>query len=176
MSLDVLSDDHPLAQELASLRNAVAHYQKETYNVSLNLQRHALESANTLQQLQSSQSENAYLRKELEAYRALNAGQNAGDPRESIKIQELSLALRHLSDKLDLAEQALLTRNEELITARRDRDAAKHSQEAAYTLAIRLRNELENCRAGEHNLLNRVKTAEEERRVCLYIAFETSLH
>ena len=166
MSIDSLDGEHPFILELSSLRNAVNHYQRETYNVSLTLQRHALESANVIQQLQATRYENAYLRKELEAYRATTSGGNyKEDARESIRVQELTLALRRLSDKLDLAEQAIMTCKEELAITCKDRDIARQSTDLAYATAVRLRGELESCRAGERDLLSRVRAAEEERRV-----------
>ena len=77
----------------------------------------------------------------------------------------ITLALRRLSDKLDLAEQAIMTCKEELAITCKDRDIARQSTDLAYATAVRLRGELESCRAGERDLLSRVRAAEEERRV-----------
>lgn len=78
-------------------------------------------------------------------------------------MQELTLALRRLSDKLDATDEALLKRNQELANVRADRDRSKHAADNAFALAARLRAEVEAAFVVERELRARVKAAEEER-------------
>jgi len=80
-------------------------------------------------------------------------------------VQELTLALRRLSDKLDATDDALLQRNQELAYARADVSRATHVADNAFALAARLRAEVEAASAIERELRARVKAAEEERSI-----------
>ncbi|EJD05769.1 uncharacterized protein FOMMEDRAFT_145188 [Fomitiporia mediterranea MF3/22] len=135
-----LFEDHPLALELASLREAVAHYQL-----------HALET------------ENSHLKAELQVHRT--TAPDTASHRDALQIQELTLALRRLSDKLDLTEKALFERNEELISTQSSLDAAKGSEGNMVEAANRLRAELEASHTRERDLLNRVRASEEQRKL-----------
>ena len=67
-----------------------------------------------------------------------------------MQVQELTLALRRLSDKLDATEQKLLERNEELALSRNERDAARYAEESALELVQKLHVDLE-----EHDVTSR---------------------
>ena len=82
-----------------------------------------------------------------------------------VHAQELSLALRRLSDKLDFTEASLLQRNKELTVVHGERDIAKHAAENAFAIAARLRGEVEAAREKERTWVARVKAAEEECRI-----------
>ncbi|KAH8117277.1 hypothetical protein DFH11DRAFT_1687323 [Phellopilus nigrolimitatus] len=166
MSVDIsLSDEHPFVRELSSLHHAVSHYQAHRAAVQLN--RHSLETATALQRLHALENENGYLRTELDVLRSHpNIGSTgSGSHRDTLQVQELTLALRRLSDKLDLTENVLLARTEELVFTKKERDKANLVEETAYAVAVRLRTELEDSRAKEKVLLGRVKSAEEERKM-----------
>ncbi|KAI5124371.1 hypothetical protein M0805_008974 [Coniferiporia weirii] len=166
MSADVsLSEGHPLALELSSLHQAITHYQLEAHRAAVQLQHHSLETSTALQRLHALERENSQLRTELDIHRAHADVGSGGSLRDALQVQELSLSLRRLSDKLDLTEKALLARNEELISAERERDSSKNAEENALEVVVRLRMELETSHAEKRELLNRVKAAEEQRKM-----------
>ena len=77
----------------------------------------------------------------------------------------MTLALRRLSDKLDLTEKVLLERCNELASARNERDAARKAEAIAIENARRLRSEVAAGHARERDLASRVKASEEQRRM-----------
>ena len=185
MSMElILTEDHPLALELSSLRQAVNHYQVrlpsaiftrpllgliqhtiqiEAHRATIQLQHASLEHATVLQRLHTLENENGLLREELHVHRSRAPGDKSH--RESLQVQELTLALRRLSDKLDLTEKALLNRNEELESSRSAQLAAKHAEEIAMQTTARLRSELEDCLARERELMNRLRASDEQRKM-----------
>lgn len=116
-----------------------------------------------MQRLHALENENSHLQTELQVHRKPAPG--GGSHRDVLQIQELTLALRRLSDKLDFTEKALLERNEELVSAESEREEARSAEDNAIEAVVRLRVELESSRAEERELLNRVKTSEEQRKM-----------
>ena len=135
----------------------------------MKLQRHSLETTTALERLRALEDASAFLQHELDVHRTFNGLPNSGgraSHQDSVQVQELTLALRRLSDKLSMTENSLLVRNEELVAMRKERDIAQRAKDLAYANSVRLRDELEELRAKEREWLNRVRMAEEERRVC----------
>jgi hypothetical protein len=77
------------------------------------------------------------------------------------QVQQLTLSLRRLSDKLSLTEEALLTRTMELARATGESSKAKLAAEGAYELAARTRGREEAGKVRETELEWKVKAAEE---------------
>ncbi|KAI0050879.1 hypothetical protein FA95DRAFT_1603157 [Auriscalpium vulgare] len=157
-----INDDHPLALELTSLRVAVARFQHEAHASALKLQRHSLDSTLALERAQVLERENAALRQELTA---LHAHPEITPHPATLQVQELTVALRRVSDKLGLSEDTLLARTTELAGALADVARAKHEVEGAYALAAGARAREEEGKVRERELLRRVRAAEEERRM-----------
>ncbi|KAH9950225.1 hypothetical protein B0H21DRAFT_803077 [Amylocystis lapponica] len=157
-----VSDDHPIALELASLRAAVARYQHEAHATSVKLQRHSLETSDALEHAHVLERENALLKDEAAVLRA--HPQAAPHP-AALQVPELTLALRRLSDKLTLTEESLLVRTNELTSARSDLAKAQFESESAYDLAARAHAQEEEAHANERELEKRARFAEEERRL-----------
>lgn len=106
--------------------------------------------------------ENAKLKEELAFHRV-----NPQTPLHATErqVQELTLTLRRLSEKLDLTERALLERTSELTHARSDLVKARHEADAAYELASLLRSREEEGKARERTLQAKARASEEERNM-----------
>ena len=179
--LDV-SETHPLISELASLRAAVAQFQvcsirqtsllydatlifelkDEAHNSSIKLQRHSLHVANTNDRLAQLEHENVILRSEIAVLRAHPHPDAAPEAHPAVtQVQQLTLSLRRLSDKLSLTEEALLTRTTELAHTAAEATRARLAAEGAYELAARTRGREEAGKVREMELEWRVQAAEE---------------
>ncbi|KAH0826956.1 hypothetical protein J3R83DRAFT_4614 [Lanmaoa asiatica] len=108
-------DDHPLLLELTSLRQTAARFQHEAHTAAINLQRHSLDSSRLHEHAAVLEQENARLTHELDILRP-----HPDIPHHPAvaQVQELSLALRRVSDKIALTEDTLLQRTSELTDAR----------------------------------------------------------
>ncbi|RDB22989.1 hypothetical protein Hypma_009785 [Hypsizygus marmoreus] len=163
--LDV-SAEHPLASELSSLRAAVTRFQDEAYSSSLKLQRHSLEVANTHDRISQLQRENELLKSELAILRANPHPDASSQAHPAVQqAQQLTLALRKLSDKLSLTEQALWERTTQLAQATGEAAHAKLTAESAYELAARTRGREEAGKSRELELEWKVKAAEEAAKM-----------
>ncbi|KAF8881487.1 hypothetical protein BD779DRAFT_1675432 [Infundibulicybe gibba] len=77
----------------------------------------------------------------------------------------LTMALRRLSEELNLAEATILERNNELASARNAAARAKYASDNAYELSARIRGREEEGKQREFELERRVRAAEEEARM-----------
>ncbi|KAF5378353.1 hypothetical protein D9615_008769 [Tricholomella constricta] len=153
----VINETHPLASELSSLRAA-----DEAYSSSVKLQRQSLEAANAHDRVVHLERANELLRSELAVLRAHphpDASPQAHPA--ALQVQQLTLSLRRLSDKLSLAEEALLERTTELAHATEEAAKAKLTADSAYELAARTRGREEAGKLRELELEWKVKAAEE---------------
>ena len=94
-----------------------------------------MEASNANHRAQLLSKHNARLREELAS---LRAHPDVTPSPESLKVQELTLALRRLSDKLDFTEAALSEKTLECINVHSDATKANHSADAALALAAKL--------------------------------------
>jgi hypothetical protein len=79
----------------------------------------------------------------------------------ALQVQQLTLSLRRLSDKLSLTENSLLTRTTELTYAVGEATKARLAADGAYELAARTRGREEAGKVREVELEWKVKAAEE---------------
>ena len=82
-------------------------------------------------------------------------------------MQQLTLSLRRLSEKLTLTEDALSSKTAELAQANADLLKARLAAENAYELAVRVRGREEAVMIRETELQWRLKNAEEEKTISL---------
>ena len=87
----------------------------------------------------------------------------ASSQRDTLQVQELTLSLRRLSDKLDLADEELLKRNEEVISAQTEKAVAKGLETAAYEHLKSLRSELERRNTEIQDRVGRLRAEEHQR-------------
>ena len=80
-------------------------------------------------------------------------------------MEELTLALRRVSDKITLTENTLLQRTSELTDARSDLARAVHTADGAYELAARMRAREEAAKARERELELKARASDEERKL-----------
>ncbi|KAJ3521556.1 hypothetical protein NM688_g9001 [Phlebia brevispora] len=159
--LDV-SEDHPLALELASLRASVARYQHEAHTASVKLQRHSLEASEALERTHAVERENARLYEEI---RTLRANPDLTPHPAALQVPELSLALRRLSDKLTYTEDLLLSRTNELAQTHNDLAKAQSDAAAAQEVAKQARAREEEGKARERDLERKARAVQEECRL-----------
>ncbi|KAG1782393.1 hypothetical protein EV702DRAFT_1064081, partial [Suillus placidus] len=164
-----LDDEHPLVLELSSLRQTAARFQHEAHQAALKLQRHALAAAQTNVRLHLLESQHSLLASELVTLRAHPLPNSQSD---SHVVQELTLALRRSSEKLDLTEHALAEKTAELVKTRTEAQKARHDAEGAYKLAASARAREEEGKVRERGLETRLQAAEEERRLIELVVHE----
>lgn len=87
-------------------------------------------------------------------------------------VQELTLALRRSSEKLDLTEHALAEKIAELVNTRTEAQKARYNAEGAYKLAASVRAREEEGKVRERSLETRLQAAEEERRLIELVVHE----
>jgi hypothetical protein len=80
-------------------------------------------------------------------------------------VQQLTLSLRRLSEKLTLTEDALSSKTTELAQANADLLKARLAVENAYELGARVRGREEAAKIRESELQWRLKSAEEEKKI-----------
>ncbi|KAF7793199.1 hypothetical protein EIP86_004308 [Pleurotus ostreatoroseus] len=157
-----ISEEHPLALELASLRASVARYQHEAHTISVKLQRHSLEASEALERSHALERENARLHEEIHT---LRTNPDLTPHPAALQVPELSLALRRLSDKLTYTEDILLSRTNELVQVQNELAQALSGVATAQELASQVRAREEEGNARERDLERKARAAEEERRL-----------
>jgi hypothetical protein len=121
------------------------------------LQRHSLDTSYALERSEALQLENERLLKEIHVLRA-----HADVSPEPIAVQELTNALRHVSDKLTVTETTLTDRSIELMNALND--AAKHKVQLQQWISQSAIRE-EESRILEGRLQNFLRAAQEETKM-----------
>lgn len=164
-----LDDEHPLVLELSSLRQTAARFQHEAHQAALKLQRHTLATAQTNDRLHFLESQHSLLLSELATLRAHTLPNSQSDTHV---VQELTLALRRSSEKLDLTEHALAEKIAELVNTRTEARKARYNTEGAYKLAASVRAREEEGKVRERSLETRLQAAEEERRLIELVVHE----
>ncbi|KAI9574186.1 hypothetical protein HD554DRAFT_2165696 [Boletus coccyginus] len=157
-------DADPLRLELATLRQTAARFQAshEAHAAAIKLQRHALDSSRLHDHAAALEQENARLSHELDV---LRAHPDVPTHPAVTHVQELSLALRRVSDKIVLTENTLFERTSQLTDARSDLARERHSADAAHELAARMRTREEASKARERELEFKARASEEERKM-----------
>ncbi|KAG6895604.1 hypothetical protein C0992_000419, partial [Termitomyces sp. T32_za158] len=134
----------------------------EAYTTSVKLQRCSLDTANAHNRATYLERENEVLRNELAILRSHPHPDVSPQAHPAVEqVQQLTLSLRRLSDKLSLTEAALLERTTQLSHVAADASNAKMTAEAAYELAARTRGREEMGKLRELELEHKVKAAEE---------------
>ncbi|KAH6886740.1 hypothetical protein BKA70DRAFT_1236403 [Coprinopsis sp. MPI-PUGE-AT-0042] len=154
-----VDDDHPLVAQLNGLKAALNRMQDELQRSSAQVQGGYLKASDEHDKLSRLQDENRLLREELAVLRTIPHPDSIPRPTQ---VQELTLSLRKLSDKLDLTEELLFSRNHDLNRAKGEVVRAKIAEEKAYELAARIRGREEALKQREKELEHQVKAAEEK--------------
>lgn len=87
-------------------------------------------------------------------------------------VQELTLALRRSSEKLELTEHALAVRTAELVGSRSESLKARHEADGAYKLAASARAREEDAKVRERDMEAHLRATEEERRLIEIVVHE----
>lgn len=103
---------------------------------------------------------NARLREELASFRA---HPDVTPTSDGLKVQELTLALRRLSDKLDFTEAALSTQVNECINARSDAVKASYSADASLSMVNKLQAQYQQQKLATDELKRRIRAVQTER-------------
>ena len=181
--MDPQSQDHPLLLELNSLKSAVARFQvtgyiqypnfhsltpgvqDEAHASAVKLQRYSLDTATTHERAVVLERENDWLKAEIAILRANPTPSPSNSSVE--QVQQLTLSLRRLSEKLTLTEDALSSKTAELAQANAELLKARLATENAYELAARIRGREEAAKIRETELQWRLKSAEEGKMISL---------
>jgi chromosome segregation ATPase len=124
-------DDHPLFRHFHALSAALDHQLAQSHH-------HARAASRAQSQSHLLSRQLAILNHELTTLRA-QASSLPSSTESSLKINQLSLALRALNKKLELTERLLLERTRRLDHASADASAARSAMDSAYDLAARIR-------------------------------------
>ncbi|KAH9482685.1 hypothetical protein JR316_0004785 [Psilocybe cubensis] len=161
-----LTEEAPLSLELQSLRASVRRFQDEAHSSAVKLQRHSLDAVRNRERVVLLERENDVLKAELAILRANPQPDGQTSPADSqYQVQELSLSLRRLSQRLSLTEEALLATKTELAAAHAAALKASANAENAYELGARVRGREEEALVRQRDLEQRIKKLEEELRM-----------
>lgn len=138
--------------------------QDEAHASAVKLQRHSLDGANAHERAAILQRENDWLKAEIATLRA-NPVVSSSSNSTVEQIQQLTLSLRRLSEKLTLTEDALSSKTTELAQTHADLVKARLAVENGYELSARVRGREEAAKIREHELEWRLKRAEEEKKI-----------
>ncbi|KAF8805283.1 hypothetical protein BYT27DRAFT_7234354 [Phlegmacium glaucopus] len=163
--MDSQGQDHPLLLELNSLKSTVARFQDEAHVLAVKLQRHSLDRANTHERAAILERENDWLKAEIAILRANPTTPSKSSNPTNEQVQQLTLSLRRLSQKLTLTEDALSSKTTGLVQANAELLKARLAVENAYELGARVRGREEAAKIREHELELRLKAAEEEKKM-----------
>lgn len=161
----LVPQDHPLLLQLQSLRNALAQFQDESHASALKLQRHSLSTSRALDHAHALEHENTVLKNELSTLRSLASSDPSASASSTIQINQLTLSLRTLSEKLSATESSLSQRTQELTNALAGLAKSRASTDAAYELASRIRGREEALKSRERELELKLGIAEEKARM-----------
>lgn len=121
-----------------------------------------MDAANNHDRVAHLERENEFLKSELAILRANPHPDSSPQAHPAaLQVQQLTLSLRRLSDKLSLTEAALLERTTQLAHATGESAKAKLASDGAYELAARTRGREEAAKIREVELEWKVKAAEE---------------
>ena len=180
--MDSQNQAHPLLLELNSLKSAVSRFQVASYNNTIpihlpllyvqdeahasavKLQRYSLDTANAHERAVNLERENDWLKAEIAI---LRANPTPSPPSSVEQVQQLTLSLRRLSEKLTLTEDALSSKTAELAQANADLLKARLAAENAYELAARVHGREEAVKIRETELQWRLTSAEEGKMISL---------
>jgi chromosome segregation ATPase len=112
--------------------------------------------------LRALERENAILRSEVTV---LRAHPDAAPHPASLQISELTLALRHVSDKLTTTEETLLLRTRELAHAQGDTRTTRHALDGVIRQIDMAQQRERKSNARMRELQQRIRAAEEERKL-----------
>lgn len=145
------------------------YLQDEAHASTIKLQRYSLDRANTHERVVILERENDWLKAEIAILRA-----NPTPPSNSSveQVQQLTLSLRRLSEKLTLTEDVLSNKTAELAQANADLLKARLATENAFELAAKVRGREEAALIRETELQWRLKGAEEEKMISLVVVGE----
>ena len=136
--------------------------QQEAHTSALRLQHQVLANAHVLERNKSLEQENGRLRAELAV---LRANPTSTPQPATLQVQELTLALRRVSDKISFTEESLAACRLELAKSRSDLVKTKHAADGAFALVAAGRAREEERRLREQDLQYRLRAAEQDRKM-----------
>ncbi|KXN87174.1 hypothetical protein AN958_09100 [Leucoagaricus sp. SymC.cos] len=160
----VQGDSHPLLILLSDLKSSLIKYQNEAHASSVKLQHHSLSTSRALERAQALEHENSTLSNEVNTLRSNpHPSSSTQDSQES--INQLTLSLRTLNEKLTTTENLLARRTTELTQTLGELQKSKSATETAYELSTRIRGREEALKSRERELELKVQLAEDRARM-----------
>ncbi|KAF9443210.1 hypothetical protein P691DRAFT_426898 [Macrolepiota fuliginosa MF-IS2] len=156
-------DEHPVLLHIHSLRNALIQFQDDAHASAVKLQHHSLKTDNAQHRTQTLEHQLSALTHELSILRpSHNISSSASS---EIHINQLSLSLRTLNEKLDATESLLAERTHNLTHALTHLSKSKSTTDAAYELASRIRGREEALKSRQRELELQLRIADERARM-----------
>ncbi|KXN84841.1 hypothetical protein AN958_12067 [Leucoagaricus sp. SymC.cos] len=160
----VQGDSHPLLILLSDLKSSLIKFQDEAHASSVKLQHHSLSTSRALERAQALEHENSTLSNEVNTLRSNpHPSSSTQDSQES--INQLTLSLRTLNEKLTTTENLLARRTTELTQTLGELQKSKSATETAYELSTRIRGREEALKSRERELELKVQLAEDRARM-----------
>ncbi|WOO79476.1 uncharacterized protein LOC62_02G002998 [Vanrija pseudolonga] len=159
-----LAPTHPLAAELASLRQQLAQYRSAAHQASIDVQGVRLELELSKEEAAGLRNTNGALQAEVDTLRS--TPDPPVKPAPSNALAELSLAHRRLSAKLDFTEAQLAATALELSAAKQELHASHRAREKERAAALeleRIEEDREDEIVWERNERRRI---EEQKKLC----------
>lgn len=160
----VHNDSHPLLRLISDLKSSLNAAQNDAHSSSVRLLRHSLSSSQALERTHALQHENSVLNNELHALRSLFLS-NKSPEADRQSINQLTLSLRTLNEKLTATEILLASRTAELLHALGELQKSTCAADTTHQLLACAQRRQEASRARESELELKVRTAEERARM-----------
>ena len=158
----VLDDSHPFLLLLSDLKSSLKAFQNEAHTSSVKLLRHSLSTSRALERAHALEHENSVLHNELRILRSDWSNESAETDRQS--INQLTLSLRTLNEKLTSTEILLANRTAELTHALGELQRSRIAADSTRQLLACARSREEALRSQERELEFKVRAAEERAK------------
>ena len=160
----VHNDSHPLLLLISDLKSSLNATQNDAHSSSVRLLRHSLSTSQALERTHALQHENSVLNNELQALRSLFLSDKSPEA-DRQSINQLTLSLRTLNEKLTATEILLASRTAELAHTLSELQRSRSATDATHQLLACAQRRQEAFRSRESELELKVRTAEERARM-----------
>ncbi len=167
LKCDGTGGQHPLLIQLESLQTSLTKFQHEAHTSSLKLQHHSLSTSRALDRVQVLEHENGVLNDELAVLRSVSSpSANFKSNGKESQVDQLTLSLRTLNEKISATESMLARRTHELAYTQAELTKQKLATDAAYELASRIRAREEGINELRRKMEWKWRVEEEKVRMC----------
>ncbi|KAF5347934.1 hypothetical protein D9756_010176 [Leucocoprinus leucothites] len=165
----VQGDTHPLLLLLSDLKSSLINSQNEAHATAVKLQHHSLSTSRALDRTHALEHQNSVLNDELYTLRSnphpnFSSSKDQGEGGQD-SVNQLTLSLRTLNEKLTATETILARRTAELTQTLGELQKSKLATDGAHELSARIRGREEALKSRERELELKVRLADERARM-----------